>query len=236
MSNGHLNSNIISYFIVCIFYISKHDRDRVTLLRLRAFVICMHIYLTCDNLIFVHAIFLPCATLCACILIACVQKIFTVYSIMSTHLNYLNYNKLYSHENKKYIRVFLLFSLCFLESSCISSKFGCSLRSHIKKELCLNLSFFFQNDEKLVFWYCSSFFCPFDLSGLRDTDTRAKSLSSITCHRKFSQLRHDGGQNTFHAVTQQPTGFWPKTMYSLKAHGAPDTPNSLFGAALRSIT
>ena len=96
--------------------------------------------------------------------------------------------------------------------------------------------FFLQNDEKLVFWYCSSFFCPLDLSGLRDTDTRAKSLSSITCHRKFSQLRHDGGRNTFHAITQQPTGFWPKTMYSLKAHGAPDTPNSLFGAALRSIT
>ena len=136
MSNGHLNSNnIISYFIVCIFFISKHDRDRVTLLKLRAFVICLHIYLTCNNLIFVHAIFLPRATLCAFISIACVHKILTVYSIMSTHLNYLNYNKLYPHANKKYIRVFLLFSLCFLESSCISSKFGCSLRSHIKKHV-----------------------------------------------------------------------------------------------------
>ncbi len=82
MSNGHLNSNIISYFIVCIFYISKHDRDRVTLLRLRAFVICAHNYLTRDNLIFVHAIFLPRATLCAFISIACVRKILTVYSIM----------------------------------------------------------------------------------------------------------------------------------------------------------
>ena len=112
MSNGHLNSNnIISYFIVCIFYISKHDRDRVTLLRLRAFVICVHIYLTRDNLIFVHAMFLPRVTLCAFISIACVHKILTVYSIMSTHLNYLNYNKLYSHANKN-IYVFFYFFLC----------------------------------------------------------------------------------------------------------------------------
>ena len=111
MSNGHLNSNIISCFIVCIFFISKHDRDRVTLLKLRAFVICLHIYLTRNNLIFVHAIFLPRATLCAFISIACVHKILTVYSIMSTHLNYLNYNKLYSHANKN-IYVFFYFFLC----------------------------------------------------------------------------------------------------------------------------
>ncbi len=36
--------------------------------------------------------------------------------------------------------------------------------------------------------------------------------------------------------TQQPTGFGPNMMYSLKVHGAPDTHNSLFVAALHSIT
>ena len=132
MSNGHLNSNIISYFIVCIFYISKHDRDRITLLRLRAFMICVHIYLTRDNLIFVHAIFLPRATLCAFISIACVHKILTVYSIMSTHLNYLNYNKMYSHANKKYMYVFFTFFSVLSRIVLHSSKFGGSLRSHIR--------------------------------------------------------------------------------------------------------
>ena len=119
-----------------------------------------------DNLIFVHAIFLPCATLCAFISIACVHKILTVYSIMSTHLNYLNYNKIYSHANKKYMYVFFTFFSVLSRIVLHSSKFGCSLRSHIRwKDRVSTFLFSCKMLRSLVFWYCSSFFCPLDLSG-----------------------------------------------------------------------
>ena len=70
-------------------------------------------FLTRDNLIFVHAYFLPRTTLCAFISIACVGEILAVYSVLLTHLNYLNYNKIYSHTNKKYTRVFYFFLCAF---------------------------------------------------------------------------------------------------------------------------
>ena len=107
------------FYCLYILYIQTLSRSRHNFEIARIRDMRAHLYLTRDNLIFVHAIFLPRATLCAFISIACVHKILTVYSIMSTHLNYLNYNKIYSHANKKYMSAFLLYSSCFLESSCI---------------------------------------------------------------------------------------------------------------------
>ena len=98
---------------------------------------------------------------------------------------------------------------------------------------CLNLSF---SCKMMRSWYFSTaphfFVCWICLD---HSDARANSFSSIARHQKSSQPGHDGGRNTFQAITQLPTGFLPNAMYFLKAHGAPDTHNSLFGAALHLI-
>ena len=66
---------------------------------------------------------------------------------------------------KKYVCFFTFF---FLLSWIVlhSSKFGCGLRSHIRwKDRVSTFLFSCKMLRSLVFWYCSSLFCPLDLCG-----------------------------------------------------------------------
>jgi hypothetical protein len=117
-----------------------------------------------------------------------------------------------------------------------SSKLVAVYAAAIAEEPCLNLAFL-QNDAKLVHLVLLIiFYVPWIVS-TKVTQLLAQiQYFSTTQQQKSSEPGHNGSQNTFQAIAQQPTGYWPNAMYSRKGHGEPDTTIPFSGTSLHLST
>ena len=115
------------FYCLYILYIrtwsrSRHSAVRMKYLRSRAlaiFYLSAHFFNTWQS-----------AQHCVHLVLLHLWAKFLLYTpFLSTHLNYLNFNKMYSHANKKYMYVFFTFFSVLSRIVLHSSKFGGSLHS-----------------------------------------------------------------------------------------------------------
>ena len=98
---------------------------------------------------------------------------------------------------------FLLFSLCFLELSCILQNLVVVYIAHNMKRTVSTFLFSCKMLRSLVFWYCSSFFCPLDLSGPWCHRCLRKFIFLRYTPSKIELTGHDGGRNTRNSTTNR---------------------------------